>query len=146
MSDYSVLMAGGASLDAPETLPETGYASTPAGDSTRTRATTKAEALAAFPERDIGSEPTVPAPRDATSVAYGDSFADAIARTRAVKAALASGTGTGASLPAPATATPAGLWSLARRPSPLFGLPWGVVVGAAVVGAIVYLRRGRDDE
>lgn len=142
MSDYSVLMAGGASLDAPETLPETGYAAPTEEARARTRAQTKTEAFEKFGTFTTEAAP----PRDAVAVAYGDSFADAIARTRAVKAALASGTGTGASLPAPATATPAGLWALARRPSPLFGLPWGVVVGAAMVGAVVYLRRGRDDE
>jgi len=113
MSDYDTMMTGGA------IVPETGA-----------ERISKAEVLDAEAERreDL-----------AHRRAAGADIAVALKRTRELKTRLAT-------TPSSTTVTvvqagPPSLWELAKRPSPVFDIPWGVVVGGVLLGGFLILKR-----
>ncbi len=132
MSDYDVLVSGGGVVPAPEGATETGRVATRVTrDDTSDVSRERQQVLA-------------------DTRAQGSGVARALADTRAVKRALAAASsGAPATLPGAATEAghDTGLWALARRPSPLFGLPWGIVAGAVFVAGVVAWRhyRGSDE-
>lgn len=120
-SDYDMMMSGGG------VMPETGR---PAGDELDSDALQTGAGVVSTPS------PTRP----------GAVWNQALERARALKRELSVAVTRPATPGVPATVPatqPRGLLELARLPSPLFGVPWGVVVLAGAVGAVVVWRRMR---